>query len=87
MPHARLKGFEGFVFALSTPLEPLFHEGQEIRMTTMMITSQSGGPWYLATLAAMTKISRDEEYFSRLCRAESPQDVIGVLRERDAKLA
>jgi len=87
IPHARLKDFEGFAFALATPAEPLIHEGQEIRLALMMITSQSGGPWYLAVLAALTRISKEEAYFSRLCGAENTEDFISILRERDSLLA
>ena len=87
IPHARIKGFEDFIFALATPLQPLFQGKQEIRLAAMMITSQSGGPWYLTTLAALTKISKDEKYFSHLCGAETPEDFISILRERDLELA
>jgi len=86
VPHARLKDFEDFAFALATPAEPLFHEGQRINLAAMMITSQSGGPWYLAVLAALTKISRDSEYLSRLCGAENPEDFICILEERNSEL-
>jgi len=86
IPHARLKNFEDFIFALATPAEPLFHEGQELRLAALMITSQSGGPWYLPVLAALTRISKDEAYFSRLCGAENPEALINILRERDTEL-
>ena len=87
IPHARLENFEDFVLALAVPAKPLFHEGHKIRLAAMMITSQSGGPWYLPVLAALTRISRDEKYFSRLCGAENPGDFINILRERDTELA
>ena len=87
IPHARINGFGDFILALATPARPLFHEGQEIRLAAMMITSQSGGPWYLAVLAALTKISRDAEFLSRLSGAETPEDFISILRERNPELA
>ena len=87
IPHARLENFENFIFTLGTPAEPLFHEGQQVRLAAMMITSQPGGPWYLPVLAALTKISKDEEYFSRLCGAENPENFISILRERNPELA
>ena len=86
VPHARLKDFEGFALALASPAEALFHEGQEIHLAAMMITSQSGKPWYLAALAALTKISRDTSYFSRLCGAETAERFIAILKERDLPL-
>ena len=86
VPHARLKDYEGFVFAVGTPAEPLFHDGLEIRVAAMMITSQSGGPWYLTVLAALTKISKDGEYFSRLCGADNPEDFLKILKEKDTEL-
>jgi len=87
VPHARLRGFDGFLLALATPEKPLFYGEGKIRMMALMITSQSGVPWYLTTLAALTRISRNEEYFSRLCGAEAPEDFIRMVREQDPELA
>ena len=86
VPHARLANFEGFILAVGTPNEALFHDGLQIHMMALMITSQSGAPWYLTSLAALTKISRDGEYFSRLCAAEEPDKFIHILSERDPLL-
>ena len=86
IPHARLNGFTDFIFAVATPSQPLFDGGLEIRLAAMMITSQTGGPWYLAVLAALTKISRDGAYFARLCGAENSGDFLNILRERDTQL-
>jgi PTS system nitrogen regulatory IIA component len=86
IPHARIKDFEDFIFAIGTPAQPLIQEGREIRMAAMMITNQSGGAWYLAVLAALTKLSKDKEYFARLCEAENPEDFLAILRERDTEL-
>ncbi|MCL2318672.1 MAG: PTS sugar transporter subunit IIA [Treponema sp.] len=87
IPHARLTDFDDFVLALATPREPLFNKGHQLRMMALMITSHSGVPWYLTTLAALTKISRDEEYFSRLCGAENTEELIRTLREKDTELS
>jgi len=86
IPHARLQNFEGFVLALATPAAPLFFESSQIRMMALMITSQSGAPWYLSVLAALTRISKNQEYFSRLCGADNPENFIRILRERDTEL-
>ena len=86
VPHARLKEYEGFILALGTPAVPILHEGIEIRLVALMISSQSGGLYYLPTLAALTKLSRDSEYFSRLGKAETAGDFIGILKERDLEL-
>ena len=87
IPHARLQNFENFVLAFGIPAEPIFHEGIQIQLSALMITNQPGTPWYLPVLAVLTKISRDKEYFSRLCGAENPDDVVRILRERDPELA
>ena len=87
VPHARLKGYEGFILALGVPGEPLLYSGIEVRMMALMISSQSGAPWYLPTLAALTKLSRDTEYFTRLCQAETGTAFIDIIRERDQELA
>ena len=86
VPHARLQNFEDFVLAIGIPAQPLFHEGIEIRMAAIMITSQTGSPWYLSVLAALTKISRDSAYFSRLCKAETPEEFLRILKEKKIEL-
>ena len=86
VPHARLKNYEDFVLAIGLPVEPPAHEGLQIYLSALMITNQSGGPYYLLVLAALTKISRDKEYFLRLCGAENPGDFISIIRERDPEL-
>jgi len=83
VPHARLVGYEGFVLAVGTTVEPLFHNGIQIRLMALMLSSQSGGQYYLSTLAALTKLSRDGEYFSRLCSSQCQDDFIKIIRERD----
>ena len=87
VPHARLRDYEGFILALATPAEGLFHEGLQIHLMALMISSQSGGPWYLPSLAALTKISRDKDYLLSLSGAETPEDFIAILKERDTELS
>jgi len=86
IPHARIEDYEDFILAVGTPAEPLFHDGIQIRLMAMMISSQSGGAYYLTTLAAFTKLSRDAVYFSRLGDAASPEDFLKILEERDIEL-
>ena len=86
IPHARLPNYEGFILALGMPAEPLIHQGLQIRLMTLMISNQSGNHWYLPVLAFMTKISRDAEYFQRLSGAETYENFIKILKERDQEL-
>ena len=86
VPHARLQDYEGFVLALATPTESIIHDGIQIRLMAIMLSSQEGGPYYLPCLAALTKLSRDLEHFSRLCDTEKSEDLISVIKERDPEL-
>ena len=83
VPHARLGNMEGFVFAMGTSSKPMFHEGLKLRLMVVMISSQTGVPYYLPTVAALTKLSRDGDYFSRLCDAEDSDEFIKILKEKD----
>ena len=87
VPHSRLRDFEGFIFAMGAPAEPLLHEGIRLRLMALMITNQPGGSYYLPVVAALTKLTRDESYLSHLCAAENAMDFISLLRERDSELA
>ena len=86
VPHSKLAGYEGFIIAMGTTAEPIFHQGLQIRLMALMISNQTGSPWYLPTLALLTKISRDTEYFQRLCGAENFDGFIEILRERDQEI-
>ena len=87
VPHARLKEYDDFILAIATPKESLICQGIQLRLMSLMISSQSGGTIYLPVLGALTKISRDREYLSRLCGAENSEDFIDIIRERDVELA
>ena len=86
VPHSRLGNYEDIIIALATPKEPLFHEELQIRLMALMISSQTGGLYYLPTIAALTKISRDSEYFSRLCAAGDKEEFLKILMEKDPEL-
>jgi len=87
VPHARLRDYDGIILAIGIPDQALFQGGHQIHMIALMITSQSGGQFYLPTLAALTKISRNRDFFSRLCGAGSSKDFFNILRENDPELA
>jgi PTS system nitrogen regulatory IIA component len=87
VPHSRIGDFDDFVFALGTPLNPIFHEGIQIRLMVLMLSNQSGGPYYFPTVAALTKISMDSEYFPALCEAESPEEFIKIIQAKDLYLS
>ena len=82
VPHARLRNYDGFILVIGTPEKELFHEGLQVRMMALMITSQVGAPHYLPALAELTKISKNSEFYSRLCDAETPKDFISIFREQ-----
>jgi PTS system nitrogen regulatory IIA component len=86
VPHARLRDFEGFVIAMGTTKDPLFHDGTQLRLMALMISSQSGGPHYLPAIAVLTKISRDSEFLSSLGRAEDTESFIRLMGEKDQQL-
>ena len=83
VPHARLGNMEGFVFAMGTTNRPIIFEGVHLRLMVVMISSQTGVPFYLPTVAALTKLSRDGDYFSRLCDANDSNEFIKILKEKD----
>jgi len=86
IPHARLKDFDGFFVAMGIPAEPLPYEGHHVRLMAVMISSQSGGEYYLPTLAALTKLTREREFLTRLSNAENPEEIISIIKERDPEL-
>ena len=87
VPHARLRDYDGIILAIGIPDEALFQGGHQIHMMALLITSQSGGQFYLPVLAALTKISKNTEFFSRLCGAVNSKDFINILRENNPELA
>ena len=78
VPHTRLAECEDFFITLGMPAEPVFHDGTQVRLMALMITSQTGGPLYLPAVALMGRLSMDADYFSRLCGAENYEDFIKI---------
>lgn len=88
IPHARLRDFDGFILAAGIPATPIPQDdGSRILMMSLMISNQSGGLHYLPALAALTKLSRDKDYFSLLTNAETPEAFIRLVKARDSELA
>ena len=87
VPHARIIDYEDFVIVMGTPKEPIFQDKVQVRLMALMLSSQSGGPYYLPTLALLAKISRDEDFLPRLCGTNNAEEFINTLKERDAELA
>jgi len=86
VPHAKLYDFDSFILALGTTKEPLFHEGTRLRLMALMISNQTGGLYYLPTVAALTKISRDGKFLSSLGEAENAEVFIELLKEKDQQV-
>jgi len=86
VPHARLGDFEDFIFAIAPPAESISHDGFPLHLMSLMISSQMGGAYYLPVVAALTKISRDKEFFSRLAEAENSETLISIIKEKDQQL-
>ena len=86
IPHARLKDYEDFIITMAIPKGKLYHEGQELKLMSLMVSSQSGVPHYLKVLASLTKISRDNAYFTKLCNADSPENFLEIIKEKDQEL-
>ena len=88
VPHVRLADFEGFNLALGIPAGPVFdEEGRRVRLMALMISNQTGSLWYLPVLKALTILSRETGYFSRLCAAENYEDFTKILLEKNPELA
>ena len=86
VPHTRLAIYEDFVFTIGTAKEPIFHDDIQVSLMALMVSSQSGGPYYLPTVAALTKISMDKDYFTRLAEADNKEDFLKILKERNPEL-
>jgi PTS system nitrogen regulatory IIA component len=90
VPHARLENFDDFIIAigiLETPLEIAQPDRTvSIRMMMLLLTSHSSSLLYLNTLAAFAKISKETEYFTRLCNAANPSDFIDLLEEKNIEV-
>ena len=86
VPHSRHNDFDGFIVVLGTPGAQIFQDGFEIRLMALMLSSPGGGPYYLPTVSSLTRLSMDKDFFSSLCGAKTPEDLLDMIRGRDLVL-
>lgn len=83
IPHGRLENFDDCVVGILVPRAPFEEGGVLIRMVVLILTSKLGSHLYLKVLAAFTKLSKDEDLFSRMISAGSGSALLSLLeRER-----
>ena len=66
IPHARIKDYGDLSIVVCIPKDPVDVDGTEVRCFVVMITSAAVSNLYLQVLATFTRLSMDEEFFSRL---------------------
>jgi len=79
IPHARVEGFDDLVIGICRPRTPFPCQEMTVRFVVIMLTSQNVSTIYLQTLASLVKMSREEELFEAVCRAETPVRLMELL--------
>jgi PTS system nitrogen regulatory IIA component len=89
-PHARLERFDDLVIAVGIPSEPITipQDGEDItiRMMVLLLTSQTASSLYLNSLAAFVKISRDSDFFGKLCGAANANAFVQTLKDANIEV-
>ncbi|MBI9108928.1 MAG: CBS domain-containing protein [Spirochaetales bacterium] len=81
IPHARVKDYGDLSIMICIPEKPIVINDIEVRCFVIMLTSTAVSNLYLQVLASFTKLSMDEEYFSRLIAAKNAELISKQLAE------
>ncbi len=86
IPHARLENFQDLIIALSIPSHPIIVEEKEIRLFFLILTSKVSSKLYLNILAAVAKLSKNQEIMQEILKAGRPEEVIRAVEKSGLKV-
>ena len=83
IPHARLDNFDDILIGILVPQNPIKDENIDIKMVVLIFTSKTVSTVYLNALAALTKVSKNKESFSKIIAASSGEELVNIIEKLD----
>ncbi len=83
IPHARLDNFDDILIGILIPQNPIKDENIDIKMVVLILTSKTVSTVYLNALAALIKVSRDKDAFSKIAAAANGQELVNIVDKLD----
>jgi len=79
IPHGRITHLEDVIVAIFLPKTPVIEDGREMKIMFLLLTSKSSSSLYLNTLAAIAKLTENDELFKKITNAESANEIISLI--------
>ena len=86
IPHIRMEGFEDTVVAMAFLQNPLTINEIKVHWVVLIITDKSSSKIYLNMVAALLKLSRDEQAMNRLNAASDGHSIHHHLKEMNVEI-
>jgi PTS system nitrogen regulatory IIA component len=83
IPHVRMENFNDTVIGISIPRKPIFENGQQIKILIVIITDKSSTKLYLNIVAALMRMSRDENALAEILSQKDGHEVYNILKKED----
>ena len=85
LPHARFEGFNDVLLGICLPRKPISTPDGPVRMVVVLLTEKTASNLYLQTIAAFSRLSMNEELFTRICSASGRRELISLLEGFEVK--
>lgn len=86
IPHIRMENFKDTVVAMAFMQNPLDYDGTKVHWVCLIISDKSSSNLYLNLVAALLKLSKDQEAVSVLMRAHDGTHVVHKLKQMNINL-
>ena len=85
IPHARLANLKELygAFVRAKPIDFESVDGQPVDLLFVLLVPEDSGADHLKALARISKLLRDEEVCAQLRQAQTPEDVINLIKKAD----
>ena len=86
IPHARLDDFDDLLIGILIPEKPVKDNDIELKMIVLILTSKTVSNIYLNTLAALVKLSRNNNQFEKIISSCSGEEIFSYIENENIKV-
>ncbi|MCB5234532.1 MAG: PTS sugar transporter subunit IIA [Candidatus Cloacimonetes bacterium] len=86
IPHIRVEGFKDTVLSMAFLEEPLDYSGTPINWVCLVFSDKSSSNLYLNLVAALLKISKDQEMMQALLEAHGGAQTVHIIKKEEIRI-
>lgn len=86
IPHARLDLFNNILIGMARPTTPIWHQGNEIKLLVLILTSRTTSNLYLNCLSTILRLLRQPDTFQALLDTPDVAGFMQVISSHDTEI-